>query len=75
MRRCHFIAESIGNIYDRIFEPALFERPCTNTSCHCHIGYVHLDYLELDKVFGSGILEGIPHSFSQNLIAESLSLK
>ncbi|MEO0844412.1 MAG: radical SAM protein, partial [Cyanobacteria bacterium J06643_5] len=33
---------------------------CSNDTCHCHIGYVHLDYLELDKVFGDGILERIP---------------
>lgn len=61
MRRCHFIKEPIGNIYDPNFETALFERTCTNQTCHCHIGYVHLEYLELDKVFGSGILERIPN--------------
>ncbi|MBD0346107.1 MAG: radical SAM protein [Coleofasciculus sp. Co-bin14] len=60
VRRCHFIKEPITNIYDPNFEAALFERPCTNETCHCHIGYVHLDYLKLDKVFGSGILERIP---------------
>lgn len=60
VRRCHFIKEPIANIYDPNFEAALFERPCTNETCHCHIGYVHLDYLELDQVFGSGILERIP---------------
>jgi hypothetical protein len=64
MRRCHFIKEPIGNIYDPNYEAALFERPCTNETCHCHIGYVHLEYLELDKVFGSGILERIPVSHS-----------
>lgn len=60
MRRCHFIKQPIGNIYDPNFEAALFARTCTNDTCHCHIGYVHLEYLELDKVFGSGILERIP---------------
>jgi MoaA/NifB/PqqE/SkfB family radical SAM enzyme len=60
VRRCHFIKEAIANIYEPNFEAALFERPCTNETCHCHIGYVHLDELELDKVFGSGILERIP---------------
>ncbi len=59
-RRCHFIKAPIGNIYEPGFEQALFRRPCTNATCHCHIGYVHMDYLELDKVFGSGILERIP---------------
>jgi MoaA/NifB/PqqE/SkfB family radical SAM enzyme len=62
LRRCHFIQDVVGNIYDCDFEKALSARPCTNETCHCHIGYVHLDYLELDKVFGSGILERIPIS-------------
>lgn len=44
----------------RIYHNCLFDRTCTNQTCHCHIGYVHLEYLELDKVFGSGILERIP---------------
>lgn len=61
MRRCHFIKEAIGNIYEPNFERALGENsPCTNQTCHCHIGYVHLDYLDLGQVFGSGILERIP---------------
>jgi sulfatase maturation enzyme AslB (radical SAM superfamily) len=60
IRRCHFIKALIGNIYDPAFETSLFDRPCTNETCHCHIGYVHLDYLELDQVFGLGILERVP---------------
>lgn len=60
MRRCHFIREPIGNLYEPGFEDRLRERPCTNATCGCHIGYVHLDHLELDKVFGAGILERIP---------------
>jgi len=61
MRRCHFIKEPIGNIYNLEWEAALVEQPCTNQTCHCHIGYVHLDYLKMDRVFGSGILERIPN--------------
>lgn len=60
MRRCHFIAAPIGNLYTDDWRRALVPRACTNTDCHCHIGYVHLDYLELDKVFASGLLERIP---------------
>ena len=60
IRRCHFIPEPIGNIYEPGFEAALVERPCTNDTCSCHIGYVHLDHLGLDRVFGPGILERIP---------------
>jgi MoaA/NifB/PqqE/SkfB family radical SAM enzyme len=60
VRRCHFIKEPIGNIYDADFEECFRERPCTNDTCGCHIGYVHLDRLKLYEVFGSGVLERIP---------------
>lgn len=60
MRRCHFIRDPIGNLYERGFESALVERPCTNATCSCHIGYVHLDDLGLQGTFGPGILERIP---------------
>ncbi len=63
-KRCHFIATPIGNIYDENFESALKPRACTNDTCGCHIGYVHLDYLELQKVFGAGLLERIPIDLS-----------
>lgn len=65
-RRCHFIDAPIGNIYEPGFEGALFERPCSNEACRCHIGYVHLDYLELDRVFGAGILERIPEGWPES---------
>jgi len=60
MRRCHFIAEPIGNLYEPGWRERLVPAPCTNHECRCHIGYVHLDYLELDKVFASGLLERVP---------------
>jgi hypothetical protein len=60
MRRCHFIHDPIGNIYEADWKRALAPRACTQLDCHCHIGYVHLDYLELDKVFATGLLERIP---------------
>lgn len=60
IRRCHFIREPIGNLYDSDFESALVERPCTNATCSCHIGYVHLDALRLYPVFGDGVLERVP---------------
>ncbi|MFP2927332.1 STM4011 family radical SAM protein [Pyxidicoccus sp. 3LG] len=61
-RRCHFIDEPIGNIYSPDFDAALKPRPCSKATCGCHIGYVHLEYLELDRVFASGILERVPAS-------------
>ena len=60
MRRCHFIKAPIGNIYSSSFEQALRPRPCTNETCRCYIGYVHLDELALSQVYGTRILERIP---------------
>lgn len=62
MYRCHFIKTSIGNIYQPGFEKNLFPRLCSNKSCGCHIGYVHMEDLHLTKVFGNGLLERIPES-------------
>jgi hypothetical protein len=36
------------------------ERPCPRAACDCHIGYVHLEELGLDAVFGDDILVRIP---------------
>ncbi len=60
IRRCHFVDEIIGNIYESDFEKSLFPRVCPNETCGCHIGYVHLERLQLDSVFGDGLLERIP---------------
>jgi hypothetical protein len=60
MRRCHFIRKVIGNIYLDGWESALVERPCENATCGCHIGYVHMNALNLYDVFGDGVLERIP---------------
>ncbi|MEM9219900.1 MAG: STM4011 family radical SAM protein [Cyanobacteria bacterium P01_F01_bin.150] len=61
MRRCHFIKTSIGNIYEADWEKRLNLGVCTNQTCHCHIGYVHLEELECERLFGSRVLERIPH--------------
>ena len=60
IRRCHFIKTPLGNIYEPGFEQTLHRSPCTNATCGCHIGYVHMDDLNLYKVFGEGVLERIP---------------
>ena len=64
VRRCHFIQTPIGNLYDESFADALKERPCVNTSCGCHIGYVHMDRLGLYDVFADGILERVPAHYA-----------
>jgi MoaA/NifB/PqqE/SkfB family radical SAM enzyme len=60
IRRCHFIRDVIGNIYDSNFEQALQPRPCTGDICRCHIGYVHMRDLNLYSIFGDAVLERIP---------------
>jgi organic radical activating enzyme len=60
VRRCHFVEEVIGNLHDGSFDAALRERPCPNDTCGCHIGYVHLDELDLASLYADGLLERIP---------------
>lgn len=59
MQRCHFIKEVIGNIYSPDFKEKLFPRLCTNDTCGCHIGYVHLEHLQLYDVYKDKVLERI----------------
>lgn len=60
MRRCHFIREPLANIYDGDWRAALRPHLCTNDTCGCHIGYVHMPHLEQTAVYGNQLLERIP---------------
>ncbi|WP_299534562.1 STM4011 family radical SAM protein [uncultured Streptomyces sp.] len=60
VRRCHFVAEELGNLYDGSYRAALGPRGCPRDVCDCHIGYVHLESLPLYDVFAGGVLERIP---------------
>jgi MoaA/NifB/PqqE/SkfB family radical SAM enzyme len=60
VRRCHFVPETIGNIYAPDWERALVARTCPNATCRCHIGYVHRHDLALYDVYGAGVLERVP---------------
>lgn len=60
MRSCHFIKKKIGNIYEDDLKQILQPQLCSNQSCGCHIGYVHMEELDLYKVYGEGVLERIP---------------
>lgn len=62
VRRCHFVKQSLGNLYDGSFEPTT--SPCPNARCDCHIGYIHLPHLGLEAVFKEGMLERIPVRYS-----------
>ena len=61
LRRCHFVAEPLGNLYrPGELERALAPRPCPAESCRCHIGYLYLEELGLLERFGDGFLERAP---------------
>jgi organic radical activating enzyme len=67
MRRCHFVRDPIGSLYTENWEDALQPRVCSNDTCGCHIGYIHMPDLKLDAVFGKGILERIPQGRLLNI--------
>ena len=60
IRRCHFVAEPLGNIADPDWRSLLRPRFCPNSSCGCHIGYVNLKRLQQSERYGEGLLERIP---------------
>ncbi len=60
VRRCHFLPEPLGNLYDGSFRAALGPRVCSTRECDCHIGYVHLKRLGLHEIFAGGVAERIP---------------
>ncbi|NUO54845.1 MAG: radical SAM protein, partial [Polyangiaceae bacterium] len=61
VRRCHFVREPIAQLYEPgSLDRALAPRACPNDTCGCHIGYVHLDELELYRSFAGGVLERSP---------------
>ena len=57
VRRCHFVEETRGNLYENPLESLARPDPCPQQVCRCHIGYTHLKHLRLDEVFKQGILE------------------
>ena len=59
VRRCHFVRDAIGNLYDPVFAAALRPRSCPKATCGCHIGYAHLESLGLDRIYGDGVLERV----------------
>jgi MoaA/NifB/PqqE/SkfB family radical SAM enzyme len=57
--RCHFIKEKLGNLYQDDLNTLLQPRLCTNATCGCHIGYVHMDHLKLYDIYKGRELERI----------------
>lgn len=62
MRTCHFQPEVVGNLYRPDWERALQPRTCQSDTCRCYIGYIHLPHLNLERHYGSGLLERIPQT-------------
>ena len=60
VRRCHFVAEALGNLYDGSFAARLGPRPCPNRACDCFIGYVHRKDLPFARDYAGGQLERVP---------------
>ena len=60
VRRCHFVAESLGNLYDGSFAARLGPKPCPNRICDCFIGYVHRKDLPFPRDYADGQLERVP---------------
>jgi hypothetical protein len=65
VRRCHFVAAPLGNLYDGSFEAQLRARPCPNAACDCFIGYVHREDLPFLRDYADGQLERIPAAWLQ----------
>jgi hypothetical protein len=74
VRRCHFIPELIGNLYDGSYLAALRPRACSLALCDCHIGYVHLKRLGLHQIFAGGVPERVPAGRSPDWGAPSAAV-
>ncbi|MDZ7912388.1 MAG: hypothetical protein U5O16_11245 [Rhodococcus sp. (in: high G+C Gram-positive bacteria)] len=74
IRRCHFVPEVIGNLYDGALEKVLAARECPKALCDCHIGYVHLESLPLYDAFAGGVLERIPASLEHSHFGAGVDL-
>lgn len=74
VRRCHFVGERLGNIYESGWETALHPRACPNATCGCYIGYVHLEHLELEQLYGTGLLERVPLDWAPRVLVRGSAI-
>jgi MoaA/NifB/PqqE/SkfB family radical SAM enzyme len=65
VRRCHFIGDTLGNIYRTDISRCLKPRVCSTAVCDCHIGYIHRPALRLSELYGEGLLERIPSGWPE----------
>ncbi len=74
MRRCHFVDDVIGNIYDTNWEQALRPRSCPNRFCDCFLGQSQLHAETLTPFFGENLTARIPPArFSHQAILSTFS--
>ncbi|MNN82433.1 hypothetical protein D3C81_1993690 [compost metagenome] len=60
VKRCYKDRGVIGNLYRDGLEGLSEIRSCRMMVCDCYIGYIHMPGLQLQQVYGSGLLERIP---------------
>ncbi|MCJ8273242.1 MAG: STM4011 family radical SAM protein [Psychrosphaera sp.] len=64
VRQCNFVKKPLGNLYQQDLHQLLNQNACCpNVKCDCYIGYIHLDELNLESVYGQRIFERIPLCF------------
>lgn len=63
VRPCHFINQVLGNLYETDIQELLKPSRCSKETCGCHIGYIHLDELQLYDTYGKGLMERIPKTY------------
>lgn len=61
VKRCYKDRGVIGNLYRDGLEGLSAERACRMNLCDCYIGYIHMPHLELQSIYGPGLLERIPY--------------
>ncbi|MDO7905059.1 STM4011 family radical SAM protein [Paenibacillus sp. JX-17] len=60
VKRCYKDRAVIGDLYRDGLVKLSQKRSCRMNTCDCYIGYIHLPELELENVYGSGLLERNP---------------
>lgn len=65
VKRCYSDRRIIGHLYRDGLEGLTADRPCGMKACGCYIGYIHMPQLELNKLYGSSLLERIPAGYAR----------
>ena len=60
LRRCHFVGEVIGNLYEADWESCLRPRPCPRGTCDCHLGFTQLRGYESVVAFAGDPVARVP---------------